>query len=125
MVAVLVDPHLVDYDLVILVLTGLLIGATVPGGRWWLLGVYLALLGSLLFDVTLPFGGQLQPTVVVFAMIVYDFGLRQWLADRRALRLSVAGAPAAGAPAGAASPPPAVEADTSDDRPRHGSKKKR
>ena len=69
-IAVLLDPHLVDYDLVILVLTGLLIGATVRGGRWWLLGVYLALLGSLLFDVTLPFGGQLQPSVLVFVGFV-------------------------------------------------------
>jgi len=28
--------------------------------------MYVGLLGSLLFDVTLPFGGQLQPTVLVF-----------------------------------------------------------
>jgi len=69
-IAVLLDPHLVDYDLVILVLSGLLIGATVPRGRWWLFGVYLALLGSLVFDVILPFGGQLQPTVLVFVGFV-------------------------------------------------------
>jgi hypothetical protein len=69
-VAVLVDPHLVDYDLVILLLTGLLIGATVPYGQWWLLGVYVALVGTLLFDVVLPFGGQLQITVLAFVGFV-------------------------------------------------------
>jgi hypothetical protein len=65
-VAVLVDPHLVDYDLVVLILTGLLLGATVASARWWIFGAYVALLATLAFDVALPWGGQLQLTVPLF-----------------------------------------------------------
>ncbi len=63
-VAVLVDPHLVDYDLAVLILTGLLIGAVSPAGRWWALGFYVAMTAALLFDFKLPVGDtQLQLTV--------------------------------------------------------------
>jgi hypothetical protein len=63
-VAVLVDPHLLDYDLAVLVLTGLLIGVALPQGRWWAFGFYVALTAALMFDLRLPLAEmQLQLTV--------------------------------------------------------------
>ncbi len=61
-VAVLIDPHIFDYDLSVLVLSGILVGRSLSGARWWLLGFYvLAFL-----RVPIPVGVvYLQPTVPV------------------------------------------------------------
>jgi uncharacterized membrane protein (UPF0127 family) len=71
-IAVLVDPHLVDYDLAVLVLTGLLIGAVSPAGRRWALGFYAAMVVALLFDFKLPIGDtQLQLTVPILVAFAW------------------------------------------------------
>src|SRR5205823_1597839 len=36
-VGVLVDPHIFDYDLTVLVLAALLVGSVEPRARWWFL----------------------------------------------------------------------------------------
>ena len=61
-VGVLVDPHIFDYDLTVLVLAALLVGTVEPRARWWFLGFY-----ALLFlREPLPVGDQFfQPTVPV------------------------------------------------------------
>jgi alpha-1,2-mannosyltransferase len=65
-VGVLVDPHIFDYDLSILVFAALLVGTVEPRARWWFLGFY-----ALLFlREPLPVGDRyLQPTVLVLACL--------------------------------------------------------
>ncbi|HEX8969549.1 MAG TPA: glycosyltransferase 87 family protein [Chloroflexota bacterium] len=68
-VAVLIDPHLIDYDLTVLVLAALLLGAAHASGRVWVLVFYLVSLFALLFDLRLPYAGvQVQITVPVLVM---------------------------------------------------------
>jgi alpha-1,2-mannosyltransferase len=79
-VGVLVDPHIFDYDLTILVFAALLVGTIEPRARWWFLGFY-----ALLFlREPLPIGDQyLQPTVPVLVFFA------AWLWRRiRELKLS-------------------------------------
>jgi hypothetical protein len=52
LVAVLVDPHLVDYDLTVLVPAGVLAAAAQPRLRWWIALLY----PLLLFRAQLPLG---------------------------------------------------------------------
>jgi alpha-1,2-mannosyltransferase len=61
-VGVLVDPHIFDYDLTVLVFVALLVGTIEPRARWWFVGFY-----ALLFlRAPLPIGDQFfQPTVLV------------------------------------------------------------
>lgn len=60
LVGVLVDPHIFDYDLSVLVLAGLVWGSATPGARVWLAGFYLLMF----LRLPIPFGdGVLQPTV--------------------------------------------------------------
>jgi uncharacterized membrane protein (UPF0127 family) len=81
-IAVLIDPHLVDYDLAVLVLTGLLIGVASPAGRRWVLGFYAAMVAALLFDFKFPIGDtQLQLTVPLLAAFAW------WAWRRLNLRL--------------------------------------
>jgi len=64
LVAVLVDPHLVDYDLTVLVAAGLLVAGRLPGLRWLILLLY----PLLLFRAQLPLGEsavQLSTLVLV------------------------------------------------------------
>jgi hypothetical protein len=71
-VALLVDPHLLDYDVAVLVLSGLLIGAALPQGRWWVFTFYVAFTTALLFDSSLPLGdAQLQLTVPLLVAFVW------------------------------------------------------
>lgn len=75
LLAVVVDPHIVDYDLTVLVLTGLLLGSTVAGLRWLILLVY----ALLLVRAQLPVGDvALQLSVPV---LLYGAGL-VWLRTR-------------------------------------------
>ena len=67
-VAVLIDPHIFDYDLSVLVLSGILVGWSLSGARWWLLA----------FDVLaflrapVPVGAvYLQPTVPVLCFAAF------------------------------------------------------
>lgn len=63
---VLVAPHLLDYDLTVLVLAGLLLAVTIPDTPWWVLGVYVLLLA----DGPLQGGGRaLQLAVPVMAAL--------------------------------------------------------
>jgi hypothetical protein len=92
-VAVLIDPHLVDYDLAVLVLTGLLIGAAHPDGRWWAVGFYVAMLGALLFDLRLPIAEvQLQLTVPLLLALAWWSWRRLGLGFGRSPRSIVASA---------------------------------
>jgi alpha-1,2-mannosyltransferase len=71
-IAVLIDPHLLDYDVAVLVLSGLLIGAARPEGRWWAFAFYVAFTTALLFDSRLPLGeAQLQLTVPLLVALVW------------------------------------------------------
>jgi alpha-1,2-mannosyltransferase len=73
LVGVLVDPHLFDYDLTVLVLAALLTGPIVPAARWWFLGVYLLLF----LRVPLPVGGlNIQPSVPVLAAFTWWLWMR-------------------------------------------------
>jgi hypothetical protein len=83
-VGVLVDPHIFDYDLTVLVLAALLVGTVEPRARWWFLGFY-----ALLFlRQPLPVGDQFfQPTVLVLVA----FAVWLWM---RIYRLSLTGADA-------------------------------
>jgi alpha-1,2-mannosyltransferase len=64
LVAVLVDPHLVDYDLTVLVPAGVLAVAYVPAVRWWLVVLFVLVV----FRAQLPLVGasalQLSPIVL-------------------------------------------------------------
>jgi alpha-1,2-mannosyltransferase len=68
LVAVLVDPHLVDYDLTVLVPAGMLAAMYIPGSRWWIVLLY----PLLVFRAQVPVVGdsavQLS-TVVLLACI--------------------------------------------------------
>jgi hypothetical protein len=66
LVAVLVDPHLVDYDLTILVPSGVLAVMHVPGVRWWLVPLYVLLV----FRAQLPIVGDsaIQLSAVVLCV---------------------------------------------------------
>jgi uncharacterized protein len=80
--AVLVDPHLIDYDLTVLVLAGLLVGIVDSRGKWWVLTIYVATLFALLFDLRLPFGDvQVQLTVPILVL----FALWLWREVRQPL----------------------------------------
>jgi hypothetical protein len=67
-VGLLIDPHLFDYDLTVLVFTALLVGTLEPRARWWFLAFYVLLF----LREPLPVGDQfLQPAVpllVAFAV---------------------------------------------------------
>jgi alpha-1,2-mannosyltransferase len=67
-IGVLVDPHIFDYDLTVLVLVALLVGPLEPRARWWFLGFY----GLLFLREPLPLGNvYLQvtiPVLVAFAV---------------------------------------------------------
>ena len=65
LVAVLLDPHLVDYDLTVLVLAGVLAGAVLPRLRWPIMLAYLLAL----FRAQVPLGAvSLQLTVPLLAL---------------------------------------------------------
>ena len=72
-VAVLVDPHLIDYDLTVLILAALLLGVAHAHGKWWVAGFYATTLCSLLFDFRLPIGAvQIQLTVpLLIAFLIW------------------------------------------------------
>ncbi|MDQ6671953.1 MAG: DUF2029 domain-containing protein [Chloroflexota bacterium] len=65
-VAVLVDPHLLDYDLTVLIPAGILGAMYVPGIRWWLVGLYVVVV----FRAQLPIadGSAIQLTVLVLCV---------------------------------------------------------
>jgi hypothetical protein len=64
LVAVLVDPHLVDYDLTVLVSAGLVAMALVRQVRWWVVLLYVLLL----LRVAVPIGDvSIQLAVPVLA----------------------------------------------------------
>ena len=68
LVAVLVDPHLVDYDLTVLVAVAVLVGPLVPRLRWPLVLMYLVSL----FRAQLPIGDvSLQFAVPLLALCVF------------------------------------------------------
>jgi hypothetical protein len=54
LVAVLVDPHLVDYDLTVLIPAGVLAVTCAPSVRWWLVLLYILLV----FRAQLPLVGD-------------------------------------------------------------------
>src|SRR5437773_607594 len=61
-VGVLIDPHIFDYDLTVLVFAALLVGTIEPPARWWFLGFYVLLF----LREPVPVGDQFfQPTVLV------------------------------------------------------------
>ena len=72
-VAVLVDPHLIDYDLTVLTLTALLLGVAHAQGKLWVAGFYVAALCALFFDFRLPIGAvQIQLTVpLLIAFLIW------------------------------------------------------
>jgi len=60
-VGVLVDPHIFDYDLSVLVLAAMLVGTVEPRARWWFLGFYALLflrepvpIGDVYLQLTVP-----------------------------------------------------------------------
>ena len=68
LVAVLVDPHLVDYDLSVLVPAGILSALLVPQLRWWIVLLY----PLLILRAQVPIGATtLQLTVPVLAWCTY------------------------------------------------------
>lgn len=68
LVAVLVDPHLVDYDLSVLVPAGILSALLVPQLRWWIVLLY----PLLILRAQVPLGtATLQLTVPVLAWCTY------------------------------------------------------
>ncbi len=70
-VAVLVDPHLLDYDLTVLLLPGLLLVGEVRDARWWIAAIYILVVA----DAPLPLGGaNLQVAVLLLA----GFAVRLW-----------------------------------------------
>jgi hypothetical protein len=71
-VGVLIDPHIFDYDLTILVFAALLIGTLEPRARWWFVSFYVLLF---LREPLPVFGDQFfQPTVPV----LLAFGVWLW-----------------------------------------------
>jgi hypothetical protein len=61
-VSVLIDPHIFDYDLTILVLAALLIATIEARARWWCVGLY----GLLFLREPIPVGETyVQPTVLL------------------------------------------------------------
>jgi hypothetical protein len=90
-VAVLVDPHLVDYDLSVLVVPALLAIPVLPALRWWALLLY----PLLLFRAALPLGPsavQLSTLALAACAVVLA---RRLLADQR--RPALDASPAASA----------------------------
>jgi alpha-1,2-mannosyltransferase len=68
LVAVLVDPHLVDYDLSVLVAAGVLASTLIPQLRWWMVVLYLLLF----LRVQVPLGeANLQVTPLVLTWCLY------------------------------------------------------
>jgi Glycosyltransferase family 87 len=68
LVAVLVDPHLVDYDLTVLVPAGIFSALLVPGLRWWVVLLY----PMLILRAQVPIGASiLQLAVPVLAWCTY------------------------------------------------------
>ena len=68
LVAVMVDPHLVDYDLTVLVSAGVVALALVRQARWWVVLLY----GLLLLRVQIPIGDvNIQLAVPVLAWCAY------------------------------------------------------
>jgi len=87
LVAVLVDPHLVDYDLSVLVPAGVLAAVLLPSLRWWMVLLYVLVI----FRVQVPTGwGAIQFTVLVLAWCAY-LVLRAM--RRESLEASLAGVP--------------------------------
>jgi hypothetical protein len=70
-VALLVDPHLLDYDLTILVLPGLLLVTALSDAPWWLLGAYVVTLA----DLPLTVG---TVSVQVGVLLLLGLTLRLW-----------------------------------------------
>jgi alpha-1,2-mannosyltransferase len=68
LVAVLVDPHLVDYDLTVLVPAGVFAALHVPGVRWWFVPLYLLLV----FRAELPLLGD--SAVQLSALVLFVCG---------------------------------------------------
>lgn len=63
----LVNPHLFDYDMTLLLLPGVILATAVPAARWWLLGMYVLLF----MREPIPLGEvALQPTVLLLAAFV-------------------------------------------------------
>ena len=84
LVAVLVDPHLVDYDLTVLVPAGVFAALLVPTVRWWLVVLYVLLI----FRAQLPLVGdsaiQLSAVCLLICLgLVWPLAQEQLVADRR------------------------------------------
>jgi drug/metabolite transporter superfamily protein YnfA len=76
-VVLLADPHLLDYDLTVLVLPGLLLVGALSDAPWWIAGMFLVTL----VDLPLPFGpANLQLGVLMLAALA----LRLWWRLERA-----------------------------------------
>ena len=65
LVAVLVDPHLVDYDLTVLVPAGVLAVTAVPAVRWWLVVLYIVLV----FRAHVPIVGDAEVQLSTLLLI--------------------------------------------------------
>ncbi|MBV9169408.1 MAG: DUF2029 domain-containing protein [Chloroflexi bacterium] len=80
--ALLVDPHLVDYDLTVLILPGLLLLGALPEAVWWMCGLFLLTM----IDAPLGVGDVgLQLSVVLLA----GLAIRIWRHIEHGRRLSV------------------------------------
>lgn len=73
LVAVLVDPHLVDYDLTVLIPAGVLAVRDVPAVRWWLVALYVLVVFRAELPITDESAIQLSALVLcVCAGIVWN-----------------------------------------------------
>jgi alpha-1,2-mannosyltransferase len=82
LVAVLVDPHLVDYDLTVLVAAGILGAIHIPTLRWWFVLLYILLV----FRAQLPVGDgvvQLSTLVLLVCLWLVSSRLRPVLSFTR------------------------------------------